>query len=118
MDNRKTYEAREIKQIMPADGWHALFVLMGEDGRYALESEPLVCWAYAREIMRYVDTDADVRGAIPVDTVVGMYVTSDGYTDCPESDRNFVGYRHISQPQGRWQWAVDEYDAKHQEANA
>jgi hypothetical protein len=68
--------------------------------------------------MRYVDSDADVRGAVPVDTVVGMYATSDGYTDCAESDYSFVGYRHISQPLERWQWALDEYAAKHQEPTA
>lgn len=108
-------EEKQLLGIIPANDWSAMFAERQEDGGYALESEPLVCWAQVRLSMRHVRTGEIARDSAEIDAVMGIGQCADLGTHYAEDDAGFLGYLHKSQPLEKWQWALDEYAAKHQE---
>lgn len=73
---REEPENRKITQIIPADGWFAVYAIENGDDVYA----PLACWAL-------VTSDSDPEGA-----VVGRI--ADEYNMCAEEHGNFDRYVH------------------------
>lgn len=78
---------RKIVQIMPANGWRALFVGKSED----LEqwTDPLVCWALVEDDLTW--QGQDIRRKPPTTRhVVGM-IAADPVEFCDRFDQ-FQGY--------------------------
>lgn len=72
----------QIKQIIPAEGWAALFVFRNEDtGGIDLHVERLACWAL-------VDRDGE--------QFVGGYSATDGLVEEGGGDPHFVTYFHAA----------------------
>jgi hypothetical protein len=71
----------KIVQIIPADGWSAVFAFRNDDtGAVALHEERLSCWALLEE-----HREQYMGGCTP----------GDFYTSPVDKDPNFVGYRHV-----------------------
>ncbi len=70
---------RKILQVMPADGWRALYVSRAPGGAAALEAIPLVAWSL------WEDEDGD-RG------ISGLDSDAHGFTDYADEASNFVCY--------------------------
>lgn len=107
-------KARVI-QMMPADGWRAVFA----DGSNPI-ADPLVCWA----LVEFFDNDHGPRHDdvyMPAvvgsrQAIVGMITGIDGWVDCAEGNGNFLGYAAAGEPLEDWAEKSAEYteDVKRQ----
>jgi hypothetical protein len=82
-----------IQQIIPADGWYAVYQrprgVPGRGDRTELEHRPLVAWAL-------VPQEPERTGADPDDQVVGMIVDQTGIvTVVDETEESFEGYQQL-----------------------
>lgn len=68
-----------ITQIMPAEGWRAVYATEGDQGKVELQAEPLVAWALVcdprdEEYPDAIEPMADVGGYVDVVTEVSNYI--------------------------------------------
>jgi hypothetical protein len=86
---------RKILQMIPAVGWHAVFVERGEASEAELYSIPLCCWALVEQ-----DDAGDIF----------RFISGFGATDVIDTCddvRDFVGYLHESEPEGIEKYSED-----------
>lgn len=77
-----------IQQIIPANGWHAVFVTRGDAGEVELYTIPISVWA----LVEHQDLGDKFRGV----TGYGATDIVDPVDDCPD----FLGYLHEGDPEG------------------
>ena len=73
---------KRIVQIIPADGWYAVFCESDDKQRQPAHTEKLVCWALVEDS----DYVWDRRN------IVGMCLGNHGRVETVEDDDLFVGY--------------------------
>jgi hypothetical protein len=73
---------KKIIQIMPAEGWRALYFHRGDAGEVVFEEEPLVCWALMEESTENIDET--------VRSVEGL--SADSWVETVEHVSNFLAY--------------------------
>lgn len=88
--NRKKKTMRRIVQIIPADGWFAVFASRLPTGEVVLQDQPLACWALIE--------DEDEEGSWR--DVIGLTADSD-VEECYLRGR-FVGYRWQGESIDKW----------------
>ena len=92
---------RQIVQIMPAEGWNAVFVEQLPTGERKLSSEPLACWALVEDEAKDYDR--------PRRQVVGLAARAlarPEVSDCGISN-NFVGYLRDGEDIEVWREAAE-----------
>ena len=92
---------RQIVQIMPAEGWNAVFVDRLPSGEYKLSSEPLACWALVEDEAKDYDR--------PRRQVVGLAARAlarPEMSDCGICN-NFVAYLRDGEDIEVWREAAE-----------
>lgn len=77
-----------IQQIVPADGWHAVFVTRGDVGEVELYTTLICAWALVEH--------EDLGGKFRSITGYGATDMVDPVDGCPD----FLGYLHEGDPEG------------------
>lgn len=77
-----------IQQIVPATGWHAVFVERGDNGEAKLSTIPLCTWA----LVEHEDLGEEYRSIVGY----GAWDVIDPVDDCS----NFLGYVHETDQEG------------------